>query len=81
MRIRIAVLRCVALIGIFGFMATAPARDDVPLNDIPKQLKAPPVDLDYTRRIEMVPMRDGVKLYTIILVPKSAKNARRIGAP
>jgi uncharacterized protein len=75
MRIRIAVLRCVALIGIFGFMATAPARDDVPLNDIPKQLKAPPVDLDYTRRIEMVPMRDGVKLYTIILVPKSAKNA------
>ena len=30
---------------------------------------------DYTRRIEMIPMRDGVKLHTIILVPKGAKGA------
>ncbi len=30
---------------------------------------------DYTRREEMIPMRDGVKLHTVILVPKGAKNA------
>ena len=30
---------------------------------------------DYTRREVMVPMRDGVKLHTVILVPKGAKNA------
>ncbi len=30
---------------------------------------------DYTRRVEMIPMRDGVKLHTVILVPKGAKNA------
>ena len=30
---------------------------------------------DYTRRDVMIPMRDGVKIHTIILVPKSAKNA------
>ncbi|HKD15466.1 MAG TPA: CocE/NonD family hydrolase [Candidatus Angelobacter sp.] len=30
---------------------------------------------DYTRREEMIPMRDGVRLHTIILVPKGAKNA------
>ncbi len=30
---------------------------------------------DYTRREVMVPMRDGVKLHTVILVPKGAKGA------
>jgi len=30
---------------------------------------------DYTKREEMIPMRDGVKLHTIILVPKNAKGA------
>jgi putative CocE/NonD family hydrolase len=30
---------------------------------------------EYTRRVEMIPMRDGVKLHTVILVPKGAKNA------
>jgi uncharacterized protein len=30
---------------------------------------------DYTRREVMIPMRDGVKLHTVILVPKGAKNA------
>jgi len=30
---------------------------------------------DYTRSEVMIPMRDGVKLHTVILVPKGAKNA------
>src|SRR6202795_4095724 len=30
---------------------------------------------DYDRREVMIPMRDGVKLHTVILVPKGAKNA------
>jgi putative CocE/NonD family hydrolase len=30
---------------------------------------------DYTRRDVMIPMRDGVKLHTVILVPKGAQNA------
>ncbi len=30
---------------------------------------------DYTRTEVMIPMRDGVKLHTVILVPKGAKNA------
>ena len=56
-------------------LAAAPAADSVSLNDVPKELKAPPVERDYIRREEMVPMRDGVKLYTVILVPKDARNA------
>src|ERR1700728_4745003 len=30
---------------------------------------------DYIRRDVMIPMRDGVKLHTVILLPKGAKNA------
>ncbi|HEX6976187.1 MAG TPA: CocE/NonD family hydrolase [Vicinamibacterales bacterium] len=30
---------------------------------------------DYTRRVVMIPMRDGVKLHTVILVPKGAARA------
>jgi hypothetical protein len=43
------------------------------LNDIPKKFVAKIADQDYTKRIEMIPMRDGVKLHTIILVPKGAR--------
>jgi putative CocE/NonD family hydrolase len=30
---------------------------------------------DYTKQVVMIPMRDGVKLYTVIVVPKGAKDA------
>src|SRR3954469_25537688 len=30
---------------------------------------------DYTRRDVMIPMRDGIKLHTVILIPKGAKHA------
>ena len=43
--------------------------------DIPKDFKAPVAANDYVRREVMVPMRDGVKLYTVIVVPKGAKDA------
>src|SRR5437016_2832041 len=33
---------------------------------------------DYVKRDVMIPMRDGVKLHTVIVVPKSAKNAPMI---
>src|SRR3954463_3375774 len=32
-------------------------------------------DFDFVRRDVMIPMRDGVRLHTVILVPKGAKNA------
>src|SRR5215212_9822639 len=43
--------------------------------DIPKTFSTPTADWDYVQREVMVPMRDGVKLYTVILVPKGAKDA------
>ena len=52
-----------------------PASEPFSRNDVPKEFKAPPAERDYTRRVEMIPMRDGVKLQTFIMVPKGARNA------
>jgi putative CocE/NonD family hydrolase len=43
--------------------------------DIPATFKSPTSAYDYEKRIVMIPMRDGVKLYTVIVVPKGARNA------
>jgi uncharacterized protein len=43
--------------------------------DIPPKFTPPKTDYDYVKRVEMVPMRDGVKLYTVIVVPKGASHA------
>jgi putative CocE/NonD family hydrolase len=42
---------------------------------LPSETPAQFTSVDYTRREVMIPMRDGVKLHTVILVPKGAKNA------
>src|SRR5665213_2851501 len=44
-------------------------------SDIPKTFTTPTANQDYIKREAMIPMRDGVKLYTVIVVPKGAKNA------
>jgi len=44
-------------------------------SDIPRKFEPPVEANDYIRREVMVPMRDGVKLHTVIVVPKGAKNA------
>src|SRR5450432_4084220 len=43
--------------------------------DIPPAFTPPPITRDYIKRTEIVPMRDGVKLYTVIVVPKGASHA------
>jgi putative CocE/NonD family hydrolase len=44
-------------------------------SDIPKVFTNPAANRDYIKREAMIPMRDGVKLYTVIVVPKGAKDA------
>ena len=44
-------------------------------NETPANLKVPQDAWDYSQRDVMIPMRDGVKLHTVILIPKGAKNA------
>jgi hypothetical protein len=51
-----------------------PAYPDYP-SETPAKLTPATGSFDYARREAMIPMRDGVKLYTVILVPRGAKNA------
>ncbi len=46
-----------------------------PAGDIPAAFSPPKVGYDYDKRVVMVPMRDGTKLYTVIVVPKGVKDA------
>ena len=59
-------------------LAGARAVEPVPppsLSEIPATFTPKTDSFDYVRRDEMVAMRDGVKLRTIVLVPKGAKDA------
>jgi putative CocE/NonD family hydrolase len=44
-------------------------------SEMPAKVELATESFDYDRREVMIPMRDGVKLHTVILVPKGAKSA------
>jgi putative CocE/NonD family hydrolase len=48
----------------------ATADNDVPA-DVPERLEG----YDYVKRVVMIPMRDGVKLHTVLMIPKGAHDA------
>jgi putative CocE/NonD family hydrolase len=50
---------------------TAPMTPDI----TGKKFNAPEPQRDFVKRVEMIPMRDGVKLYTVIMIPKGAHDA------
>jgi putative CocE/NonD family hydrolase len=54
-----------------AFGQTAAMAPDVPSAKFEVQMPG----ADYVKRIVMIPMRDGVKLYTVIVVPKNAAHA------
>ncbi len=54
--------------------AQTPQVTDLP-NERPEKFEPTNDGFEYSRRDVMVPMRDGVKLHTVILVPKGAKGA------
>ncbi len=66
-----AVLWCVSQPAAFAQLT--PTGESTP--DIPKTFAPPVAGYDYVRREVMIPMRDGVRLFTVIMLPKGAKNA------
>jgi len=53
----------------------APAPTPAMTPDIPARFTPPEEDYDFVRRAVMIPMRDGIKLYTVIAIPKGATHA------
>ena len=69
-----------ALIASLAAAQTPPAPKDAQARaeaagDIPAKFTPPLGERDYDKRVVMVPMRDGTRLYTVIVVPKGAVNA------
>ncbi|HEV7814584.1 MAG TPA: CocE/NonD family hydrolase [Janthinobacterium sp.] len=56
-------------------LAAPPAMYPALPSETPAEFKPPVDSFDYVRRSVMIPMRDGVKLNTVIIVPKGAKHA------
>ena len=72
-------LRSLLIAGIFAVAGAATLQSiwgaPQQSSDVPKTFTAPTDAQDYVKRDAMIPMRDGVKLHTVIVVPKGAKNA------
>jgi putative CocE/NonD family hydrolase len=54
--------------------AQAQAQNTLP-SETPEEFKAPVDSFDYVKRSVMIPMRDGVHLNTVIVLPRKARNA------
>jgi len=66
----LALMLLVSLISSLAQATTPPLAPD-----IPKKFDVPTAAADYVKRDVMIPMRDGVKLHTVIVVPKGATRA------
>ena len=65
---------CAALLGV-QLLAQPPHYPQLP-SETPRTFTPVTAAFDHVRRDVMIPMRDGVKLHTVILVPKSALGGR-----
>ena len=63
-----------ALCSLASAQSAQPQYPDYP-SETPEHFQPNSSTWDYTRRVVMIPMRDGVKLHTVILVPKGANHA------
>jgi putative CocE/NonD family hydrolase len=76
------IFTAIAVLALTGppFAAIAqnePAKPQYPNypSETPQALQPATASFDYARREAMIPMRDGVRLHTVILVPKGAQHA------
>jgi putative CocE/NonD family hydrolase len=77
---RVGTLGCLALwltgslLARFSVAQTPSAAASLP-GETPAKLEPSTDSFDYLKRDVMIPMRDGVRLHTVIVIPKGAKNA------
>ena len=72
----IRLLRTICFLALTAACALPALAQTAPMTpDIPAKFTPPRTDYDYTKREVMIPMRDGVKLYTVIAIPKGVTHA------
>ena len=66
-----AAFAIVALVATSALFSQRSAAQTAPLTpDIPRKFETPTSSYDYVKRDVMIPMRDGVKLHTVIVIPR-----------
>src|SRR3954470_22700414 len=73
---KVTLLLPIALAAVVAlFASSAPAQTPPTAADVPEKFEFPTAPNDWVKRTVMIPMRDGVKLYTVIVMPKGARDA------
>jgi len=75
---RVAVFAAVIISVLVGVQTSGGQSQSSPTglpSEMPARIEPVTSSFDYVRREVMIPMRDGVKLHTVVLVPKGAKSA------
>ncbi len=70
--------KSLCLLAVLAAVSSLPSlaqRAKLPADDLATDFRAPVQPTDFEKRVVMVPMRDGTRLYTVIVIPKGAKNA------
>jgi uncharacterized protein len=67
--------RLMTVAALAAFVPTMQAQTSPLTPDIPASYEAPGTGYDYAKRDVMIAMRDGVKLHTVIVIPRGAKSA------
>src|ERR1700722_15642940 len=70
-------LKCIMAL-LFAAVISARAGTDPLSSEIPQKFTPSEASFDYVKRVAMIPMRDGVKLYTLILIPRSALRTQNL---
>lgn len=68
------VFAAAVLLNISTLCAVA-QKQSLPPDDLAPNFMPPVLQSDFDKRLAMIPMRDGTKLYTVIVVPKGASGA------
>ncbi len=74
LRIRTVVLLLV-LVSLHGALSSGQSPATSLPSETPSTFKPVTSSFDYVKRDVMIPMRDGVRLHTVIVIPRGAKNA------
>jgi putative CocE/NonD family hydrolase len=70
--------RLLTTIAFLAFASAAAAQAPPLTPDIPAKYETPTSSYDYVKRDVMIPMRDTVKLHTVIVIPRGARSAPMI---
>jgi len=62
-------------VAVFWFVFASAALGQTLPSEVPQKFEPTNDSFEYMRREVMIPMRDGIKLHTVIIVPKGAKRA------